>query len=138
MEQPWLMFKAVLFFRNKLIRSGNSYVGHVGVCRGAVPVILALEDMHHVSYSDFLLMTLIRNNTYSSGYYQHLVTAVSVPTGGAAFLKVNDTTVKSLTGTFWKKLLPGAFDVPAGPSGDGSGGSDGLDFKEMCPPFASA
>ena len=54
---------------------------------------------------------------------------MSVPTGGAAFFKVNDTTVKRLTGTFWKELLAGALDVAACPSRDGRGCSNGLYFN---------
>ena len=54
---------------------------------------------------------------------------MGVPTSGAAFFKVNDTTVKSLAGTFWKELLSGALDVTAGPSRDGRRCSDGLYFN---------
>ena len=84
-------------------------------------MILSLQDMDHVSNGNLSLMALIRNDADPSGYDQHLVTLMSVPTGGAAFFKVNDTTVKRLTGTFWKELLAGALDVAACPSRDGRG-----------------
>ena len=63
------MSRAVSLCSVKLIRGGNSDVGHVGVGSGAVPVIFSLQDMDHVSNGNFLLVALIRNYTDPSSYY---------------------------------------------------------------------